>query len=86
MGPSDFKILKKADLKLEKLVNLGQGPYAFVRPLNRYVIIPVWDFLKSFVSSYGLVIALLTLIIRLLISPLSYKSYLSGAKMNSTPP
>ena len=85
-GPSDFKILKKADLKLEKLVNLGQGPYAFVRPLNRYVIIPVWDFLKSFVSSYGLVIALLTLIIRLLISPLSYKSYLSGAKMKALRP
>ena len=85
-GPSDFKTLKQADLKLEKLVNLGQGPYAFVRPLNRYVIMPVWDFLKSFVSSYGLVIALLTLIIRLLISPLSYKSYLSGAKMKALRP
>lgn len=85
-GPADFKTLKKADLKLEKLVNLGQGPYAFVRPLNRYVIMPVWDFLKSFVSSYGLVIALLTLIIRLLISPLSYKSYLSGAKMKALRP
>ncbi|MET0466886.1 MAG: membrane protein insertase YidC [Chitinophagaceae bacterium] len=85
-GPADFKTLKQADLKLEKLVNLGQGPYAFVRPLNRYVIMPVWDFLKSFVSSYGLVIALLTLIIRLLISPLSYKSYLSGAKMKALRP
>jgi len=85
-GPSDFKTLKKADLKLEKLVNLGQGPYAFVRPLNRYVIMPVWDFLKSFVGSFGLVIALLTLIIRLLISPLSYKSYLSGAKMKALRP
>ncbi|PZR28220.1 MAG: membrane protein insertase YidC [Citrobacter freundii] len=85
-GPADFKTLKKADLKLEKLVNLGQGPYAFVRPLNRYVIMPVWDFLKSFVGSFGLVIALLTLIIRLLISPLSYKSYLSGAKMKALRP
>jgi YidC/Oxa1 family membrane protein insertase len=85
-GPSDFKTLRKADLQLEKLVNLGQGPYAFVRPLNRYVIMPVWDFLKSFVGSFGLVIALLTLIIRLLISPLSYKSYLSGAKMKALRP
>lgn len=85
-GPADFKTVKKADLKLEKLINLGQGPYAFVRPLNRYVILPVWDFLKSFVGSYGLVIALLTLIIRLLISPLSYKSYLSGAKMKALRP
>lgn len=85
-GPSDFKTLKKENLKLEKLVNLGQGMYAFVRPLNRYVVMPVWDFLKSFVGNYGVVIALLTLIIRLLISPLSYKSYLSGAKMKALRP
>lgn len=80
-GPADFHTLKKYDLKLDKLINLGQGMYAFVRPLNRYVILPVWDFIKGFVSSYGIVIALLTLFIRLLISPLTYKSYLSGAKM-----
>lgn len=85
-GPADFNTLKKEDLKLEKLINLGQGPYAFVRPLNRYVVIPVWDFIKSFIGNFGLVIALLTLFIRLLISPLSYKSYLSGAKMKALRP
>lgn len=85
-GPSDFKILKKEGQGFEDLVNLGQGPYAFVEPINRYVVLPVWNFIKSFVGSFGLVIALLTLFIRLLISPLSYKSYLSGAKMKALRP
>ena len=85
-GPSDFKILKKEGQGFEDLVNLGQGPYAFVEPINRYIVLPVWNFIKSFVGSFGLVIALLTLFIRLLISPLSYKSYLSGAKMKALRP
>jgi YidC/Oxa1 family membrane protein insertase len=85
-GPADYNLLKKYDLKLSKLINLGQGMYAFVSPLNRFVILPVWDFIKGLVSSYGIVIALLTLFIRLLISPLTYKSYLSGAKMKALRP
>ena len=85
-GPADFHTLKKENLKLEKLVNLGQGMYAFVRPLNRYVVLPVWDFIKSFIGSFGWVIAFLTIFIRLVISPLSYKSYLSGAKMKALRP
>jgi YidC/Oxa1 family membrane protein insertase len=80
-GPADYHTLAQYDLKLAKLINLGQGMYAFVRPLNRWVIMPVWDFIKGFVGGYGIVIGLLTLFIRLLISPLTYKSYLSGAKM-----
>ncbi len=85
-GPADFHILRKYDQKLDKLINLGQGVYSFVRPLNRYVVLPVWDFIKSFIGNYGWVIAFLTLFIRLLISPLSYKSYLSGAKMKALRP
>lgn len=85
-GPADYHILKTYDLKMSNLINLGQGMYAFVRPLNRFVILPVWDFLKGFIGSFGLVIAFLTLFIRLFISPLSYKSYLSGAKMKALRP
>jgi YidC/Oxa1 family membrane protein insertase len=85
-GPSDYHILKKYDMKFEKLVNLGQGMYAFVRPLNRFVILPIFDFMQRLVGSYGLAIALLTLFIRLLISPLTYSSYLSGAKMKALRP
>ena len=81
-GPADFKTLKHYDMKFEKLINLGQGAYAFVRPLNRFIVMPVFDFIRSFsAGSLGLAIALLTIIIRLLISPLTYTSYLSGAKM-----
>ncbi len=85
-GPSDYHTLTKYDLQMGKIVNLGQGPYAFVRPLNKYVVMPVWNFLKGFVSNYGWVIAFLTLFIRLLISPLTYRSYLSGAKMKALRP
>lgn len=80
-GPADYELLKKYDLQMGKLVNLGQGMYAFVRPINKYIVIPVFNFIKSFAGSFGLAIALLTLVIRLLISPLTYSSYLSGAKM-----
>ena len=80
-GPSDYHILKKYDMKFEKLVNLGQGIYSFVRPINKFVILPIFDFLKNIAGSMGLAIALLTIFIKLVTSPLLYKSYLSGAKM-----
>lgn len=86
MGPADYNILKKYDNGYSKLINLGQGIYAFVRPINQYLIVPIFNFLKGFISSYGLVIAVLTFIIRLLISPLTYSSYLSGAKMKALRP
>ena len=85
-GPADYHLLRKYDLQMGKLINLGQGMYSFVRPLNKYVVLPVWDFIKSFLNNFGWVIAFLTLVIRLLISPLSYKSYLSGAKMKALRP
>ena len=80
-GPSDFRILKKYDQQMGKLVNLGQGIYAFVRPINKFIVLPVFDFFSRLVGSYGIAILLLTFVIRLLISPLTYTSYLSGAKM-----
>jgi YidC/Oxa1 family membrane protein insertase len=69
-------------MEFEKLINLGQGAYAFVRPINRFIVMPVFDLIRGISgSSLGLAIALLTIIIRLVISPLTYTSYLSGAKM-----
>ena len=80
-GPSDYDILKSYGNGMFNMVPLGSGIFAFVKYVNRGFIIPVFDFLSSRLASYGLIIALLTIIIRLLISPLSYQSYLSGAKM-----
>jgi YidC/Oxa1 family membrane protein insertase len=66
---------------MEDMVNLGSGIFSFVKYINRWVILPVFDFFTKFAHNYGIVILLLTLFIRLLISPLTYSSYLSGAKM-----
>lgn len=86
-GPNDYKILRNIGVeKMDKIVNLGQGPYAFVRPINQYIVMPVFDFIKKYFASFGLVIALLTIFIRLITSPLVYSSYLSGAKMKALRP
>ncbi|MBC6490070.1 membrane protein insertase YidC [Flavihumibacter stibioxidans] len=86
-GPNDYKVLRSLGVeKMDKIVNLGQGFYAFVRPINQYIVMPVFDFIKKFIASYGIVIALLTLFIRLITSPLVYSSYLSGAKMKALRP
>ena len=86
-GPSDYHLLKKYDQGFDQVVNLGQGVYTFVRPINKYIIVPVFDFFRGMsAGNLGLAIALLTLLIRLAISPLTYSSYLSGAKMKALRP
>jgi YidC/Oxa1 family membrane protein insertase len=85
-GPSDYKILKSYGNQMYNMVPLGSGILAFVKYINRGFIMPVFNFLSGKIASYGLVIALLTIIIRLLISPLTYQSYLSGAKMKLLKP
>jgi YidC/Oxa1 family membrane protein insertase len=80
-GPADFHVLKKYDMKFDKLINLGQGAYAFVRPLNRFIVMPTFDFVKSFSGSLGIAIALLTIFIRLITSPLMYPGYKTSAQM-----
>ena len=85
-GPSDYKILKSYGNQMHNIVPLGSGIFAFVKYINRGFIMPVFNFMGSKIASFGLVIALLTIIIRLLISPLTYQSYVSGAKMKLLKP
>jgi YidC/Oxa1 family membrane protein insertase len=85
-GPSDYNVLKKYGNQLQNIVPYGSGVFAFVKYINRHFLLPVWDFLTSNIASYGIVILLLTLFIRLLTSPILYKSYLSGAKMKVLKP
>ncbi len=80
-GPTDYKILKQYGNDMEDMVNLGSGIFSFVKYINRWIIIPIFNFFASLTSNFGIVILLLTLFIRLVISPLTYSSYLSGAKM-----
>lgn len=85
-GPNDFQILKSQAPEMEKIVNLGRDLYSFVRPINKYILMPVFDFFAGFITNFGWVIFLLTIFIRLVTSPLTYSSYLSGAKMKALKP
>jgi YidC/Oxa1 family membrane protein insertase len=85
-GPNDFQILKSQAPEMEQIVNLGRDLYSFVRPINKFIIMPVFDFFAGFVQNYGWVVFLLTIFIRLVTSPLTYTSFLSTAKMKVLKP
>ena len=85
-GPSDYGILKKYNNEMQQIVPYGSGIFSFVKYINRHFLLPVFDFLRHNVASMGIVILILTLFIRLLTSPILYKSYLSGAKMKALKP
>ena len=85
-GPNDYNVLDKYGNNMHQIVTYGSGPFSFVKYINRHFLLPIWDFLRKYVASYGIVILLLTLIIRLITSPILYKSYLSGAKMKVLKP
>ena len=82
-GPNDYRTLKSYDQKYEKIIPLGGWMVGW---FSRLVIIPCFDFLGRFISNYGLVILLMTIFIKLLISPLTIKSYKSSAKMQVIKP
>ena len=82
-GPNDYRTLKSYDQKYEKIIPLGGWMVGW---FSRLVIIPCFDFLGKFISNYGLVILLMTLLIKLIISPLTIKSYKSSAKMQVIKP
>ena len=78
-GPSDYNLLKTFEgTDLDETADLGWGIFGF---LNRTVFYPVFNLLKGFLSNYGLIIILMTIVVRIIMSPLVYKSYLSSAKM-----
>ncbi|HSK14477.1 MAG TPA: membrane protein insertase YidC [Phnomibacter sp.] len=86
-GPNDFYILKKYGNDMHNIVDLGSGIFAFVKWINRWLVLPVFEFLtKAMGGKMGWAILMLTIIIRLLIAPLTYTSYLSGAKMKALRP
>lgn len=82
-GPNQFNLLKGVAPEFDRNVYLGFGPFRFV---NRYLIIPVFHFLEQYIGSYGIIIALLVLLIKLVTWPLTYKSYESQARMKVLKP
>ena len=78
-GPADYKILESYEGKnLGEIVDLGWGIFGAI---NRVIFIPIFGWLSGLMSNYGLIIILLTIVVRILMSPLVYKSYVSSAKM-----
>ncbi len=82
-GPNHFKTLESYNSGFEELVPLGWGIFGWV---NQYIIINLFDYLSKYFSSYGIIILLLTLIIKLGLSPFTYKAFLSQAKMKVLKP
>ena len=88
-GPNKYSILKQVvdgkngELHLERLIPLGWGIFGWV---NRWCVIPVFDFLRNYISSFGIIILILAVLIKLVISRLTYKSYISSAKMRVIKP
>merc|ERR1711941_229761 len=68
---------------MERQIDLG---YAIVRPVNKYVIIPVFNFLRRYIDNFGIIILLLTVMIKMVLFPFTYKSYMSQAKMKALKP
>lgn len=86
-GPNDYDLLKSYNNEMHNIVDLGSGIFAFVKWINRWLVLPVFNFLTNLLpGNMGWAILLLTIFIRLLIAPLTYTSYLSGAKMKALRP
>ena len=84
-GPNKFKILNSYDLELEQQIPLGWG-FFLLHWLNQYVTIPVFDFLSGFGWNYGIIILVLTILLKIVLFPIAYKTYLSSAKMRVLKP
>jgi YidC/Oxa1 family membrane protein insertase len=86
IGPNDYRLLNSYKTGMEDMVPLGFGLFAFVKYINKWLLIPIFYFLGTYISNYGVIIMLMTIFIRLMLSFFTYKSYLSAAKMRVLKP
>jgi YidC/Oxa1 family membrane protein insertase len=82
-GPNSITVLRKEGLQLEKIVYLGKNIIGWI---NRFIIIPIFNWLDNYISNYGIIILILTIIIKIVLFPLTFKSYQSTAKMQVLKP
>ncbi len=82
-GPNDYKIMEKVTTGFEDNVYLG---WTIFGTINRYTIMPLFRFLEQYIASYGIIIIILLIVVKLILSPLSYRSYVSMAKMRLLKP
>ncbi len=86
IGPNDLHTLSAYKIGMEDMVPLGVGVMAFVKYINKYILIPIFYFLSGFIGNIVVIIILMTIFIRLILSFFTYKSYLSSAKMRVLKP
>lgn len=85
-GPNHFKTLKKYQLDLEHQIPLGWSSPYILGWINRWAVIPIFNFLDSFNINYGIIILILTILLKIVLFPIAYKTYLSSAKMRVLKP
>lgn len=81
--PNHFRTLKSYDHSFERIIPLGGS---IIGIINRAIVIPVFNFLKDYIPSFGIIILILTIILKLILTPLTWKSYISSAKMKVLKP
>ncbi len=82
-GPNQYEILKKLPYNFDRNVYLG---WWGVNSFNKYIIVPIFNFLEKSISNYGLIIFIMVILIRIIITPFTYKSHISMAKMKILTP
>ena len=84
LGPNHYNTLRKTDIdQFDRIIDLGWGIFGW---MNRFVVIPIFDFLSGFKLSYGIIILVLTIAIKLLLMPLTYRNQKSSARMRALKP
>lgn len=86
-GPNNWQDLKKLDLELEHVIPIGAGIFGFISlPINKFFFIPLFNFFNNYFTNYGLIILLMTILLRIILFPLTYRSFISAAKMRVLKP
>lgn len=84
-GPNHYQTLKNYDLDMEQMIPLGWG-FFLLNWINRFAVIPVFNYLEGFNLNYGIIILILTVLLKIILFPIAYKTYSSSAKMRVLKP
>jgi len=85
LGPNQYKLLRTYDLNLERQVAIGWG-FFLLHWINRGAVIPVFDWLSNYALNFGIIILILTILLKIILMPVAYKTYLSSARMRVLKP
>ncbi len=84
-GPNHYQTLRSYDLDMERQIPLGWG-FFIMSWINRFAVIPIFNYLSGFNLNYGIIILILTILLKIVLMPIAYKTYISQAKMRALKP